>query len=261
MLENAKINMARGLPEVVRCRAHEHELSIIGGGPSAEDTIADARGYIAAVNGSLGWLLNHGVVPNACAVLDSGDHLADIVEPHQDVTYFVAANASPRVFDRLAGCHVVTWYPTAIPGLEEHLKAVRPRDWFMIGGGCTMGLRWINLGYVCGFRSFHLHGLDSSFKDGRTHAYPDRADGKDTIVVEGYRTRLNFLHQISDFLVTMETFNKPEMDRTEFKLYGNGLLQSTVDRHLRECGELSGPRATLRRMPPRNGPTAPDEAA
>ena len=261
MLENCKINMAQGLPEVQKCRVHAHELVIAGGGPSVRDSLLKPGGYIGAINGSIKWLLEQGIVPNACAVLDSGEHIADLIEPHPDVTFFVAANASPAVFDRLRDNHVVIWFPTAVPGLESHLQVERPTDWFMIGGGCTMGLRWINLGYVCGFRTFHLHGFDSSFVGDKTHAYPDRADVKEHITVDGYNTRLNFLHQVSDFLVTMETFNKSDMDETEFFLYGDGLLQSTVDRYLRECPELFGPRARIRRMPPSCGQDASEIAA
>lgn len=253
--------MARDLPEVRKCRAHDHELIIVGGGPSVVETIGEPKGYVAAINGSLRWLLQRGIVPNGCAVLDSGDHIADMIDPHEDVTFFVAANASPRVFDLLKNCHVVIWYPTAVPGLEDHLCKVRPNDWFMIGGGCTMGLRWINLGYVCGFRTFHLHGLDSSFRGDRTHAYPDRADAKEHILVDGYETRINFLHQISDFLVTMETFNRLDMDFTEFNIYGEGLLQHAVDRRMRECGKLQGGRAILRRIPSQTGKSASYEAA
>ena len=47
----------------------------------------------------------------------------------------------------------------------------------MIGGGTSVGLRTIFLGYVLGYRTFHLHGNDASFRGLETHAYWDRRWG------------------------------------------------------------------------------------
>jgi hypothetical protein len=128
------------------------------------------------------------------------------------------------VFDKLRGCHVVLWHPLGPPGLEDLLKQLMPHDWFAIGGGTTMGLRWLNLGYVMGFRTFRMHGLDSSFRDDRTHAYPDRDRGQ-VVTVNGRRTRLNFLVQIEDFKALLERFGQPDFEPIDLDVLGDGLLQ------------------------------------
>jgi len=251
MLEHMRSALSRGLPKVRPCKPHGHKMCVLAGGPSLADTVVHREGYLAAVNGSLRWLLERDIVPNACGILDPGAHMADMIEVHRDVTYFVASICHQAVFDKLieARCHVVLWHPSGTPACEDFLQAHDPLGWFMVAGGCTMGLRWFNLGYVCGFREFAFHGLDSSFRAGATHAYADRADAKEHIEIAGRSTRLNFVNQVQDFFAVMKRFGMNDMQRTGIEVFGDGLLQDAVDHHLRERGGLFGVRATLRRNP------------
>lgn len=226
MLENMRSACDRGLPEVRICRPHHLKMAVAGGGPSLADTIGDLSGYVVAINGSLKFLLDNGVVPAACGVLDPGEHIADMLVADPRVRYFVASVCDPSVFDKLKGGNVHLWHPSGQGGgTAEFIKARNPADWLLIGGGCTMGLRWVTLGYNLGFRSFDLHGLDSSFRDGATHAYPDRADEKEHIEVKGRMTRLNFLHQVNDFCALLDRFGRSDVEPVQFSVFGDGLLQ------------------------------------
>lgn len=235
LLEQVRSSLSRGLNEVRQCKPHEHILTVAAGGPSLEDTYRDLGSYVAAVNGSLSWLLDRDIIPNVCGVCDPSPHMVDIVEADKRVAYFVASSVHPTVFDKLlnAGCDVILWHAAPIDGLTELLDELYPRkeDWLQIGGGCTMGMRWINLGYQCGFRKFHMHGLDSSFridpKRGRaSHAYPDHQDNKDWVKFDGYDTKPNFIGQVVDFIGLMDRYTQPDVEPVEIKLYGEGLLQS-----------------------------------
>ena len=223
---NIRSATARDLPKVSLCSPHDLELSIVGGGPSLEDTYKNLTGYVVAVNGSLAFLLDHGIVPQMCGVCDPSPHMADIIAADPRVTYFVATCVHPSVFDKLldAGCLVYRWHCSSIPGGEELLDEIEP-DYLMIGGGSTMGLRWITLGYNIGFRKFHLHGFDSSFRGKSSHAYPDHQDAKDWIHFEGFSTRPNFIGQVVDFIGWMERLKDDDVDPVSIKVYGDGLLQ------------------------------------
>ena len=227
-LSNMRSAMDRGLPEVRPCRRHDHTLSVAAGGPSLSDTVGELTGYIAAVNGSQAMLKDRGVLPDACGICDPYEKMADIIDVDRRVRYFVSSTCHQSVFDKLSDCHVEIWHASGAKGAVELCKNKRPDDWFVIGGGCTMGLRWINLGYVLGFRRFHLHGMDSSFRDSGTHAYPDRRnnDGKATLILDGFKTRANFLGQVADFRMLLERYLEPDIEPVAIEVFGDGLLQT-----------------------------------
>lgn len=228
MLDNVRSALARKLPRRAgQFKAHDRTLSVAGGGPSLADTYQDFKGDVAAINKSLAFLLDKNIVPNFCGILDPGPHMADEIDAHPDVWYFVASICNPVVFDKLANCKVILWHPGGIPDLEEGPLAVRP----LVFGGSTMGLRWITLGHLMGYRTFDLHGLDSSYlvedEKLQTHAYPDRRDKTiKPIIIEGYPTTLNFLHQVGDFVQMVEYFRQdPNEPGVQFRVNGTGLLQ------------------------------------
>ena len=228
MTENMRINIMRGLPEVVGCKPHNIVMSIAGGGPSLEDTWHDLEGFVCAINGSLQWLLDKGLVPHACGICDAGEHITDMVPAHPDVRYYVASICHPSLFEKLAGCDVRMFHITpASTGDEEaqtNLLCVEYDEWIAVGGGCTMGLRWFNLGYLLGFRTFYGHGLDSSFRGKSTHAYPDRADQKNHMEFGGRMTRPNFIAQVHDFAEMLEVFHERNPN-ISIEIFGDGLLQ------------------------------------
>lgn len=229
LLENVRYALSLGLPEVTQCAAHDQILSIAGGGPSLEDTYPQLTGYVAAVNGSLSYLLGKGVVPHMCGICHPKDNIVDIIEPHPKVAYFLGSCVHPKVFDKLlaAKCRVYLWHLHPIDGLDELLgQHYGDKGWTQIPGGTTMGLRWITLGYHLGFRKFHLHGLDSSFRGKASHAYPDHQDAKAWVNYDGYQTRIPFIGQVEDFISLMEQSRDPEVEPTEYTMFGDGLLQA-----------------------------------
>lgn len=230
--ESMRSALSRNLPLVSNCQAHGEPLSVAGGGPSLADTYTELNGYVGAVNGSLAFLLDRGIVPQMCGICDPSPHMVDIIEADPRVTYFVASIVHPSVFDKLikAGCRVYLWHASSVPGGQKVLDKEAPGS-LVIGGGSTMGLRWIPLGYTNGFRKFDLHGMDSSFRidpeRGRaSHAYADHQDAKDWINFEGYQTRPNFIGQVVDFIGWMERLKQPDVDPVEIRVFGDGLLQS-----------------------------------
>lgn len=232
MLENMRENLKRGLPMMTPCRAHRRILSIAGGGPSLRRTYADFEGIPVAVNGSLKFLLDRDVRVWACGVLDPGEHMVNEVVAEKGIKYFVASIVDPSLLDHLSGCDVELWHPGG--GLKaDEVPPGHP----IVSGGSTMGVRWITLGYMLGFRQFDIHGLDSSYRGDETHAYPDRRDGKRDgwFEVDGYQTSLNFLHQVGDFMALVELFQHDEsVDPISVNVRGDGLLQ-----HVWEASQCS----------------------
>lgn len=227
LLEHVRSAVSRNLPDVRECKAHDGLLSVAGGGPSIEDTWKELTGHVAAVNGSLAWLLDKGMVPQMCGICDPSAPIVDMITAHEDVTYFLASCVNPKVFNKLSKCRVYLWHLHPIDGQDALLDSLYPdKGWTQISGGCTMGTRWINLGYHSGFRKFHMHGLDSSFRGKSSHAYPNHHDDKEWMVFDGYPTRINFIGQVCSFLSLMDRFKQPDIDPVEIKMFGEGLLQA-----------------------------------
>jgi len=224
-------SMSLGLPQFgKKCRAHSNVLSIVGGGPSIKETVGELHGYVVAINGSLKWLLDRGQKVFACGVLDPGEHIAEGLVRNDNVRYFVSSTAHPNTFDKLKGLNVTIWHPG---GCDEVNKVVFERnpDALIIGGGCTMGLRWINLGYMLGFRKFDCYGMDSSFSKDGTHAYPDWKDDAEERFIKsrGYTTSRDMLQQVADYLVARERFTFPDSDGIEVNMHGDHLMREAHD--------------------------------
>lgn len=257
IVANMGSSLSRGLRDIGYCRPHGETLSIASGGPSLEDTYTQLGGHIAAVNGSLGFLLDKGIVPQFCGVCDARPHMAEIVVADPRVRYLIASNVHPSLLDKLlaAECKVWLWHssPRSLGSQEAEnlLKEARPDSWLQVFGGSTIGLRLINIGYVLGYRKIALHGMDSSFKGNVTHAYPDRRTGDWADVsgmeINGYRTSLNFLQQVSDFANVLERFSRPDTEPVDFDVFGDGLLQASYRYWLEHKSEI-GPVEAFQRV-------------
>ena len=229
----------RGLPLFdKRCPPHGGTVSIVGGGPSAADTIGDIKGKVIAVNGSHDWLIERGIVPRACVLLCPVEYLTEAFSftPHKDVQYFVASLCHDTTFDRLKNHNVVLWHasqPHPVP-----IDALLPPGTFQIGGGGFVSLRAINLNYMLGFRDIHCHGFDSSWRKGnsahRHHVYEQHRDddhAKEAETILGYPTFLALYSQVSDFFRTVDSFERPGFDPMTITLHGDGLLQHSWKLH------------------------------
>jgi hypothetical protein len=242
MRRNMEYALSLGLKPVHRCAPHDLVMVIAGGGPSLQDTYTKLRKpgpktRVNAVNGSHDWLIDKGIVPYSCALMDPAPHLADRIAPHRDVMYFVSSTCDRSVFDRLSGYHVRLWHASGQVPDEQQILSRHFPDWLMIGGGSTVSLRSILLFYALGFRSFRLHGFDSCSRRGKRHAYAqDDGVTPGEILFRGYHTTPAWLVQVTDFFGMLDRMSKPDTDPITIKMYGDGLLQSEFKRFQKECG-------------------------
>lgn len=233
-LDHMRGNLLLNLPEVKKCNAHSHVMSIAGGGPSLKTTKDELKGYICAVNGSLKYLLDNNVHVDACGGVDPKPILTDIIVNNKDIHYYLASCVHPSLFEKMKDCHVIRWHASGVPGAEELLKKSKPDDWFMIGGGTTMALRWINIGYVCGFREFHIHGLDSSWEGEDRHAYSDNVKKNAGLMIRGRKTVAGLCQQINDFFSLLDRYSQDDVDDIKIYVYGEGLLQDCYTDYLND---------------------------
>jgi hypothetical protein len=152
-------------------------MVLVGSGPTVEgfaDQIKEERRKlrpIFAIKGAHDWLIDHGITPDACVMLDPQEKIINCVTKKNDKTiYYISSQCSPKVFDFLEGKRVIMWHALNKIG-EDKIVGNRVR----VGGGTTTGIRAIPLTYMMGFRKFHLYGYDSCIVDGIKRVNGDKA--------------------------------------------------------------------------------------
>ena len=163
-LENIEASINR-FPWMEAESFHDGRWNICAGGPSLRKEVSKirkAKGVIVSVNGTHDYLLSKKIVPDYFVMTDPREHNAGFLrKPREDVVYLIAAHCDPKVFDALEGYTVRLWFP-----LDYELPVP-----VSIGGGSTVGLRSINIGYTLGYTNIHLWGFDGCVKE-HHHAYP-----------------------------------------------------------------------------------------
>jgi uncharacterized Rossmann fold enzyme len=194
--DNIRANVKRDLPWFSGFGEQDRGCVIVGGGPSLADSVKAIKDHkrrglkIITVNNALRFLLSKGVTPDVHVMLDAREENLHMVEDApRNVRYFLASQVHPCVFDALSGHDVVLWHCGMHDGTEL-MEIVKP--WFddgpdqrpvvFVPGGGTVGLRSISLAWLSGYRKIHLYGFDSSYADGRHHAYSQSLNDDDPVM-------------------------------------------------------------------------------
>lgn len=189
MLQQAEANLKRDLPTIPPTPAHKLTALLVGGGPSLADTLTNLRwhkergGMIFALNGTHDWLIERGVIPDFHVILDARqDNVCFVKKPHKGVTYLIAAQCHPDIFEALKDQEVIMWL-----GFMDGAEALAKRSdkpLVVVGGGNTVGLKAMALVHILGFRTLRLFGFDSSYRNDQNHAYKQSLnDGEETIEI------------------------------------------------------------------------------
>lgn len=177
MLEQYRENLKRDIPFLAPRNVHKDTMLLVGGGPSLRDTLAKLRfhqargGHIYALNGTHDYLIDRGIVPDYHVLLDSRpDNTCFVQRPRKDVKYLVGAQCHAAMFEALEGYNVTLWL-TDHDGASDLVKGREDKPVVLIGGGATVGMKSMYLGYTMGYRKFHFFGFDSSYRADENHAY------------------------------------------------------------------------------------------
>lgn len=229
------------LPNVTRQPAREGKIAIVGGGPSISDYLHELKDYdeVWAINGTFDWLHTQGIKPDAFVACDPLKNITDYLrEPRQGVKYYIASVCDPSVFQRLEGCDVRLWHCR-----DDELKF--PQGTVGIGGGTTCATRAPFLAQVEGWRDITLYGVDSSFKEGRTHvddrsirSFLDDFGQHLTVSVEGrtFDTAMNLVHQSTNLATIKELFDEHKW--AKFEIRTGGMLGAFLKAEMKDLDTL-----------------------
>jgi hypothetical protein len=234
--------VARGLPRVITRKRRPGKVAVVASAPSVADfvdTLKEWDGEIWGINRALAWMLHRGIKPTGFLGIDPEPILKDCL-PNipEDVTYYLAAQVHPCVFDYLKDRNVRLWFMA-----DSQVKL--PSDAHLIYGGSTCLGRAPNLAYALGFRDVHIFGGDSSY----THKQYVHGDDLPANWVPAqigdriFKTQRNLIQQASEFVEQMVEWARGP-DPMSVTLYGDGLMQAwyahqcesgCYEQYLREC--------------------------
>lgn len=172
ILANIHYSMTLMQNWLMECEPHQKTAVFCSGGPSLKNHIEEIRELsqrpdhiIVCVKHAQDILLEEGIVPWGCILLDPRAHVQDFIQnPHPQVRYLAASMVHPTTVDRLIEKSAILWGYHAMVGAGE-LEVVRQRGGkhFLISGGCSSAMRGVAVLRVLGFRRFKLYAYDLCF--------------------------------------------------------------------------------------------------
>jgi uncharacterized Rossmann fold enzyme len=239
-------------------RPHDKQLVVVGSGPSVKHkrnlkkirNLKKKGAMILAIKGAHDFLIKNKIIPHAALAVDPLDHIWKCfrkklpVGALQRPAYLIASQCHKTTFDYLEDQQVILWHLLATSSGE--LLSGR----LQVGGGSTSGSRGIVLGYMMGFRDFHLFGFDSCLEGDGTSKLRKvtgerwgRTDVKEgekeepilELVCEGKTFYADpamaaQANEIQDVVAMLEG--------SRFKAYGHGLIQTVFETNAKK--EMGG---------------------
>jgi len=236
LLSHVKHAMTLPIKHFAPSMQHDHEFVVVGSGPSLRDTWEQVRdlkeqgGYICAVKGAHDFLIERDVIPHIAVAVDPQPHIKEcFTRNRDDVTYFIASQCNPEMFEFLKHRDIVLWH--LLTGKEGEKEALKGE--VAVGGGSTSGLRAVTLGWMMGFRRFHLFGFDSCLTgdDLKVH---QKWKGQIVEIMTGdreFKCNPAMAAQVTEFEKVVNLFK----NQAQFKVYGDGAIP-----HLAVCRRNRG---------------------
>ena len=165
IIENIAWHLDMAIDEIAPCRRHNETAIMCSAGPSLKEHIEQIKhesGYVVCVKHSHDTLIENGIIPWGCVLLDPRDHVSNFIEtPHPDVRYFVASMCHPsttkHLMEQNANIHL---YHAAVGAGEE--KLLNGKN--LVCGGVSAAMRGISLFHALGFWKFKLYGYDLTYE-------------------------------------------------------------------------------------------------
>ena len=241
-LAHIKASLERGLQEFGPSPAHDKEIIVVGSGPSVRSQVKKIRklkqdgAMVLAIKSAHDFLIKNKIQPHAALAVDPMPHIVRCFRKKlpqgalKRPVYLIASQCHAELFDYLSDQHVILWHLLATSS-HEFLKGR-----LQIGGGSTSGSRGIVIGWMMGFRTFHLFGFDSCLQgDGPNKLRKItgerwggvNADGKDEVIMELVCEDKTFFADPAMAAQANEIQDVVKMlEGSRFKAYGKGLIQT-----------------------------------
>lgn len=212
---------ARAIPHCTVGPARKGKLAIVASAPSVADyvdVLKDWDGDIWGINGAFAWMLHREIKPTGFIGVDPEEMLKDyLIEMPADVTYYLASQVHPAVFDHLKDRNVRLWHMS-----DRETKWPIGSTLVQGGSSCLTRAPW--LACMLGWENVHIFGGDSSFTH-KTHVYGGGIPSNFCFAEAGgevFKTHKVMLVQACDVVDLVQNFPGT------ITIHGQGLMQAMV---------------------------------
>lgn len=234
-------------------------LICVSGGPSLKKEIENLKGLIRYLDSAQedyaivcvkhvhNYLIENGIIPTACVLLDprpmegtstTGHKRQDLLaNPHPDVIYLVASMTHRDWVPHLQkhNAKIVGW-DAMTTGLKDRKL---PEGRFYVTGGTCSAMRMIGIGHVLGFRNFELFGYDACLEEepkppipldekGRPQYFKIKVDNNETGAE--FWTSGEWIALFQDVEQLIKEIAQGKLDIT-LGIHGSGMVKYTYDKH------------------------------
>lgn len=176
-LENIRACVRFDYPIFAPQPKREGTAIFVGGGSTARGFIEeikarrDAGEYVYTSNNTHDWLVDQGVIPHACLLLDPKEVVKDYVKKVQpDTAYLISSCADPAVWESMKERGAKMMKIMVAYGMPDDqdmrlLQELYPHIGakYYLPGGTMTGLRAMPFAVMLGFRKLDMYGFDSCF--------------------------------------------------------------------------------------------------
>lgn len=176
-LENIRQSVNYEFPIIGPQPTRPGSCIFIAGGPTVREFLPEikrrkeAGEYILTSNNTHDWLVDNGVAPNACLLLDPKERVKDyVLKVQPDTAYIISTCANPKVWESMKDrdakiMKVIVAY--GMPGeQDQHLmNELYPGIGakYYLPGGTMTALRAMPFAAMMGFKKIELYGFDSCY--------------------------------------------------------------------------------------------------
>lgn len=187
-IENVKKNILKGLPKIEKLpeyqkiKGHEYPIALVGGGPNIKKVIHELRDFhtILVAGSAHDYVLSQGIIPTYAAICDPDPISVNYYKHlHPEVKYLISTGADEKLINHFLYHQLVLWHCHSADYNIEEIEKIEGTSYHGISGGCTVGLRAINIALMLGYTNLHFFGYDSCMSDEECHAYEISAKERD----------------------------------------------------------------------------------
>lgn len=250
---NVKHAMTLALPDIFNLPEWEKDkrgepIAIVASGPSLRYTMNELAGFktIMVAGSAHDFVRSVGLKPTYTVVCDPAPKITAsyLSKPSVTCNYLIASMCDRDVFESLKDYPVTMWHCGGEAEGEDLLKGhIPPETITLNGGGCTVGLRCIDIANRLGYYEQHLFGFDTCIDPNteETHSFAlndpttefihgngkelvDLKVGADKKTARTFRVPTYLIVQAWDFEKLLKTSGKA----ANFTVHGDGVINEMV---------------------------------